>query len=358
MMHKWKQVLIKAKWRLLRLSGVGLLITAIFSGCTSPKKDLAETKRDESTMNILIQKKITLPAIPSGSGLEIIKDKIYIIGDDSPYLYLLNHQDYKTVAQVSLFKTKLFFTGRIPKAFKPDLECLTQVNYKGKTFLLAFGSGSAPTRAMCYSIQIPEDSSVVPSQVKEISVKALYVALQKDKKVVADDLLNLEAAAADSQHIYLMQRSAASGPNALVMFKKDQFLEYLFNPTIPLPTYQTFLFQLPGLQNLSSRFSGAHIFQNKLFFTASVENTADAILDGEVLGSFIGWIPLTDLKSGTSQDIFNTALILDESGAPSPVKVESLVVTAGKHEKELNVMAVTDNDNGESDLLKLVINLE
>ncbi len=78
-MIKWKQVLSGYKWGKLRIAILVFLMTNIFASCTSPKKDPAETKNNATAMNVTIQKKLTLPAIPSGSGMEIINDKIYII---------------------------------------------------------------------------------------------------------------------------------------------------------------------------------------------------------------------------------------------------------------------------------------
>ncbi len=51
---------------------------------------------------------------------------IHIIGDDSPFLYCLDHQ-LKLLQKVELFESTDFETGRIPKKKKPDLECMTSL---------------------------------------------------------------------------------------------------------------------------------------------------------------------------------------------------------------------------------------
>ncbi len=43
-------------------------------------------------MDIKIIKHAVLDNIPSGSGIELVNGVIYIIGDDSEYLYGLNHE--------------------------------------------------------------------------------------------------------------------------------------------------------------------------------------------------------------------------------------------------------------------------
>src|SRR3712207_8318455 len=56
----------------------------------------------------------------------------------------------------------------------------------------------------------------------------------------------------------------------------------------------TTLCRSPEINGLKAGFSGASFFEDKIFITASVENTNDAYLDGEVLGSFVGYIPRSE----------------------------------------------------------------
>ena len=77
-------------------------------------------------MKIEITNKISLDNLPSASGLEIINENLYIVGDDSPFLYLLDF-NFKQIDRIQLFSTNDFSNGRMPKHLKPDLEFLTKL---------------------------------------------------------------------------------------------------------------------------------------------------------------------------------------------------------------------------------------
>ena len=336
------------------------VLIAPLQACQDRKtqKVIKSQVRVPRTMQVKILRKIHYPNIPSASGLEIIQDKIYVVGDDSPFLYVLDAVSLQLVDKIKLFDTNFFTSGRIPKALKPDLECLTTITLAGQECLLAFGSGSAPTRNKCYTINLPAGATKAP-KVKEYSLQHLYTQLQQDKNLMADDLLNIEAAATtpDNQLI-LLQRAALTGPNALIRFNTAEFTQYLTGNQKQVPAFNTLAFDLPNIHNIDARFSGAYVYNNRLFFTASVENTTDAILDGEVLGSFVGWLQISDIKPNATTAIpLHTALITDETGATYKGKIESLAIQRQEATNVYRGLAVTDNDNGESELLELLITL-
>src|SRR5687768_1753982 len=110
-------------------------------------KSLSNDKANSlhTSMKVSVIKKALLEDLPSASGMEIIDGVIYIIGDDSPYLYVLDHS-LRVINKVELFKTEDFESGRIPKKLKPDLETLTSLTISGNKYLLATGSGSDVNR--------------------------------------------------------------------------------------------------------------------------------------------------------------------------------------------------------------------
>jgi len=320
---------------------------------TNKKKVTATNTTRPMHVNIINQKLLT--AIPSASGMELVGDKIYVIGDDSPYLYLLNRESFELTAKIKLFDTDLFSTGRIPKAFKPDLECLTTLQVNGQPYLAAFSSGSAPTRTKCYLISLAPTNTT--PQVQEYALKELYTTLQTEEEFLQGDLLNLEAAATEADQLYLFQRSVQTGANVLYRFSLPAFLQHLTKPSSHIPSSEKIRFHLPQLAGLKARFSGAVTFGNKLFVTASVENTSNAILDGEVAGSFVGWTELSAIKSGSEPVSLYTALITDSKGQTYKGKVESMVITGNTAPNMYQALAITDNDNGPSELLVLELTL-
>jgi hypothetical protein len=284
--------------------------------------------------------------------MELVGQRVYIVGDDSPFLFVLDLASLKLVDQIRLFGSGNAKQGRIPKLLKPDLECLTQLEINGQNHLVALGSGSTPDRNKSYIISLPAGDGKT-ARIEQRSLEDLYEAIQANHDMLGDDVLNLEAAAATSDKLLLLQRATRGGPNLLLSFPKPDFVSYLTGSRKNLPDYEVISFYLPKLSGLDSHFSGAFVYHNYLFFSASVENTADAILDGEVLGSFVGWIDLAALKPGRQLLEANAALVLTEKGEPYKGKIESVVILDSPQAQRFRALAITDNDKGQSELLEL-----
>lgn len=305
-------------------------------------------------MKAIVLRRHLLTDIPSASGMEISGSNLYLIGDDSPWLYVLDSSLLQQTGQIQLFETITRGMTRIPKALKPDLECLTLLKINGQEQLAAFGSGSSPNRAKGYTIALTGNQA----SVREHSLLELYKVLQADEKLLGGELLNLEAAATTSEQLLLLQRAARSGPNLLLSFGLAEFTAYLTGARKTLPAYQAIPFLLPKLEGVSARFSGAVVYDQWLFFTASVENTDDAILDGEILGSYIGWVALSALKPGKRALQPTITLVRDQDGQPYKGKIESLVIRNSAGHSSYQVLAITDNDMGQSELLEISLSLE
>ncbi|PSR55419.1 hypothetical protein AHMF7605_18865 [Adhaeribacter arboris] len=303
-------------------------------------------------MQVTFVRQKLLPNVPSGSGLEVIGNKVFIIGDDSLLLYQLQADTWELIKTYPLLKTEHFATGRIPKPLKPDLECLASFTFHNNTYLLAFGSGSTSGRTMGYLVQLAH-SPEAPPVVQAISLELLYQALQADIAVTAGGTLNLEAAATSPDHLYLLQRSVNNGPDALLTFSLPEFMAYLQHLNSNLPHYTVARLQLPQINNNKAGFSGASFFDKKLFITASVENTIDAYLDGEVLGSFVGYIQINP----NSEPTLYTARLTDKAGRFYLGKVESISIVQKKDANQYQALAITDNDHGQSELLEFVLTL-
>ena len=307
-------------------------------------------------MQVKILNKILFTNIPSASGLEIIENKVYVVGDDSPYLYVLDLKSLQLTDTIPLFTSQDFGSGRIPKALKPDLESLTTIELAGEKYLLALGSGSAPTRDKGYTLKLPVKEGAA-AVIQEYSLEPLYRTLRQNKEMLNGDLLNLEAAATAQGDLFLWQRAASTGANVVLRFNAPAFMQSLTGKATQLPAFVSTPFNLPDIAGLSARFSGAYAYQNLLFFTASVENTLDAIQDGEVLGSFVGYMPVPAQESADTALSLQTALIQETDGSTYKGKVESIVIVKTEGQQTYRGLAITDNDNGASELLELQITL-
>lgn len=298
-------------------------------------------------MIVEIIEKVLLKNIPSASGIEIIEDIIYIIGDDSHYLYCLD-LSLNLINRIELFKSNDFTTGRIPKAIKPDFECMTQLVIEndvllGKKYLLIIGSGSKSTRDKAFLIDISNNN------IKEISLTPIYDKLRDNKNFTSGLNLNIEGLASDNDYLYLLNRTN----NHLFIYNINEFIQFIFYNSKIVPEPLSYKYELKGLNNIRAGFSGATIYDEKLFFTTSVENTLDPIFDGEVYGSFTGYMNINKNVAPELKDY----LQVNESSEHFTKKVESISIYKKINQSSYLAFAVTDDDLGSSELLKLKIDI-
>jgi hypothetical protein len=299
-------------------------------------------------MKAHVTQRFSLEGIPSASGVELLDKKFYIISDNSPWLCVLNKK-WELIAERLVFPKAELQNGVIPKKKKPDFEALTALSYHHETYLFVLGSGSkSPERDRGFLIN-PLNLIAEP---EEVSLIELYDFLRSLPEVSEGFNLNIEAAAANEHKIFLFQRGNISGNNVMISYKIPELLHYLQKKGTkkPLPVIKKF--KLPILENLQSGFSGATLIPEKesILFSASVENTANEIDDGKILGSYLGII---DLK--TMPHTPEVALIM-ENDSIFKEKVESVTLLESS-EKKLKVVAVTDSDGQGSDILEIEVNL-
>ncbi|MCC2548064.1 hypothetical protein LJY25_16565 [Hymenobacter sp. BT175] len=302
-------------------------------------------------MKATILRQFELPRLPSASGIEIVGNTAYIIGDDSPFLYSFAADSLAPNAPLSLFETAHFSTGRIPKDRKPDLECLTAISAaNGETGLLACGSGATAAREQGFWIALPAGPGT--ATVQPVSLERLYAALRK--VLPAGITLNLEAAATTPTELLLFQRTVGSAAGNIVFrLPLIPTLDCLLHQR-DVPPFQHQQYDLPAIEGKPAGFSGASTFHGTVFVTASVEDTQDAIADGEVLGSFVGVLPAAGTIKPTSLPL--TRLELPD-GRPYRGKVESLTVRRALSATRYEALLVTDDDAGGSTAVQIELDL-
>ncbi|MBX0334135.1 hypothetical protein K3G39_12900 [Pontibacter sp. HSC-14F20] len=300
--------------------------------------------------------------LPSASGLEMLGDHYYVVGDDSPYLYRLD-KNFGLESQEAIFDTTGFGNGRIAKDKKADLEGMTLLQHQGKPYLLMIGSGSAPARRKAYLYNICGDDICREGAgvhgAKTVDLDELYRQLEQKTDTLGGSSLNIEGVAAGHGKLYLLQRAIGTGQNVLISYHLSEFIPYLLGEktAASLPHPELSYFRLPDLNNLQAGFSGAYVYDDKLFFTASLEDTNDAYGDGEVLGSYIGYIPFSWVGKQNMLQVPAT-LILQADGNPYTGKAESLVVQKREGKGRYKLVVVSDDDKGGSELLEVVLSEE
>ncbi|MBF9237871.1 hypothetical protein I2I05_10740 [Hymenobacter sp. BT683] len=284
-----------------------------------------------------------IPGLPSASGIELIGPVAYVISDDAPFVYLLDAATLALLAQVRLFESAEFGTGRIPKSSKPDVEALTALTWPtGQAGVLVLGSGSTPTRQTGWFVPV---SGVTPLRV---NLAPLYELLRA--QLPAGAVVNIEAAATTAAELLLFQRTVGKVEGALLFrLPLADCLQFLAGvgkaPTVKAPRQ----FPVPYINNRAAGFSGATFVQEQLFVTASVEDTEDAVLDGAVLGSFVGVV------SGAAQQATFVRLAWPD-GRPYLGKVEGIAVRRTLGPRHWEVLLVTDDDAGGSTAVVAEIN--
>ncbi|GAB2953842.1 hypothetical protein GCM10027048_18890 [Hymenobacter coalescens] len=305
-------------------------------------------------MHATILREIALPRLPSASGIEVVGDTAYIIGDDAPLLYCFDTKALTPSQPLALFETAHFSSGRIPKNLKPDLECLTAVtSADGEHGLLVLGSGATAAREVGFWVALgvgaPPAASVYP-----LSLTALYQLLKA--QLPAGVVLNLEAAAATADSLLLLQRSVGTAAGNLVFYcPLAATLDFVRHRTSQAPTVQVQRYELPHIQGKPAGLSGAAAFEGQLFVTASVEDTTDPVADGEVLGSFVGVLDPA-VRSKRAQPTRLTQLQWPD-GRAYRGKVESVAVRRRLGPGRYELLLVTDDDAGGSTAVEVELRL-
>ncbi|WP_299819866.1 hypothetical protein [uncultured Pontibacter sp.] len=295
-----------------------------------------------------------LQQIPSASGIEYVEGSYYVLGDDSPYLYQLG-EAFELKRKYPLFDTTAFKNGRIPKAEKPDLESMAHFTYGRDNMLLLLGSGSSESRNKAYWVNLSENMKV-----REVDFSRFFTFLKSILKIKTEGELNIEGLATDEIYTYLLHRSIGNKANVLFRFDTGDFKDYILG-NAGLPAAAAYYFMLPAVGQNGAGFSGAYTSEGKLFVTASVEATSNAIDDGEVLGSFIGVIDLLALPyaSDAANPLQVPAVQLtNTNGSVYKGKAESLIVTMPENQNKYKAIIVTDDDKGGSELLEVELTVE
>lgn len=294
-------------------------------------------------MRARILERRVVQGLQSASALERVGDFYFVIGDDARDLFRLD-LNFNIVGTTRLFASNTSPHERLAKKIKPDLEAVCCVQANGKRELLCFGSGSkSPARDVCYRVDVTNPAS--PQNARAVALTALYDALRANSEIVGAHQLNLEAAACTPDTLSLFQRGNISGMRTRAKFDTHAFMQYLDAPTAPLPTPTLTHFTLPKIKKRHAGFSATIEWKDSILFAATVEDTDNEIDDGATLGSFIGRIDAAELR---------WIAVVEQNGEIAPVKIEGITLLDA-HDNMFQFVAVTDNDDGESEILHIQV---
>lgn len=212
--------------------------------------------------------------IGSASGLLYQKDSLYIISDNSTYLYEYSILNQK-LSKIALVD---YAQENIPKQDKPDFESIIMQ----KEHIAVLGSGSTETRNMVALYHPEQKKTKIRSMVPVYS----QIKLQNNFK---DNELNIEGFISNGKFTYYFQRgNGQDGKNGIFYNERKDEMK--------IPDYKYIAVDLPKINNVPATFTDATLVDGKIYFLAAAENTTSTYEDGEVLGSLIGIIDLKTLK--------------------------------------------------------------
>jgi len=269
--------------------------------------------------NYQLNEFLHIKGIGSASGLIYYQNVLFIISDNSTYLYQYVI-DKKLVLKFPLVDNP---QENIAKKDKLDLEALT--HFGNQIFI--FGSGSTAQRNTMFSLNIENDAL----QKNDLSV--LYEFLRKLASL-NDDELNIEGAICANKTMLLFQRgNGKNSKNGIFIIPDNATLSKHF---VGL--------KLPKIKNVEVSFTDAILVDNFIYFLATAEDTISTYEDGEVLGSIIG-----KMKSDTFE-IIETQIISNSQ------KFEGITLYEN-NDKEIQFLLCEDNDTEilESKIYKLTL---
>lgn len=212
------------------------------------------------TLEILFQ----IIGIGSASGLILNNDSLYIISDNSTFLYQYSIAN-KTVNKIKLYDNS---QENMPKKQKLDFESLTQKGNK----LYIFGSGSKPKREQQFVYDLKNQKA------EEKDLTLMYQKL-KSNAGISDKDMNIEGSVFYKNDLILFQRGNGNGAkNGIFIYDtKKETSRYIALP-------------LPKLKTVEATFTDAVLVDDTIYFLASAEDSKSTYKDGEILGSLIGSI--------------------------------------------------------------------
>lgn len=273
-----------------------------------------------------IESLFKITGIGSASGLIYKNNALWIIGDNSGFLY--EYQiDSKDLIRHPLLENP---SENIIKKDKPDYEAITNFGED----LYIFGSGSTDKRNSMVHLNASSKKIISTYDLGE-----LYATIKDVAKVNAEDF-NLEGAIYDGKSWYLLNRGNGIACRNVLFTITGENLKDNFS------VFSTD-FILPELQGVRTSFTDAILIDNIIYFLATAEDTISTYDDGEVLGSIIGGIDLKTMKITFTEKISDSH------------KFEGLTLFSQSNEKvEFLLCEDTDTEVLETHIYKLSLDLK
>jgi len=283
--------------------------------------------------------------LASASGVEIYKNNIYLVADDLPWLIELNNK-WKVKNKYPISGITQTKNGRTPKKIKADFESMALLKYSNKPYMLILSSGSKKIKRDTAYLFSMNEKKVIAKK----NIRPWYESIKKMAGIGDNDEINIEGLAVSKDKIYVLHRGNISG-NFIAVSPQNELIDFLLNKTEKIPQTKTFSFGIVSEEGVTAGFSGACCLPNHkgLLVTASLETTEDVINDGIVLGSYLAYIPFEGMEKG----IIELTPIMDKNGKILAKKQEGVVIVKTTKQGNYQILTISDNDDGTSDIFDL-----
>ncbi|SEL01399.1 DUF6929 family protein [Parapedobacter koreensis] len=223
--------------------------------------------------DFLLKVVATIIGVGAASGIFYRDDSVYLISDDSNYLY------HYSLSADSLSKTLLVADSiheRLPKKQKRDFEAMAVDQNR----VYVYGSGSSDNGKRNLRITLGINNQQ-PDTAEDLT--HLYSRLREQSGLVEEDF-NVEGAIHRDGQTYLFNRG--NGPSHMNgVFKLDAAAR----DTVFIPV------ELPKLKGVQAAFTDAIALDDMVYFLAAAEDAGSIYHDGAVCGTLIGRLSLPDL---------------------------------------------------------------
>lgn len=290
----------------------------------------------EKDTHVLLESEKLIPGFSSGSGMTFFENRIYAVGDDDPYFWILDRKG-NLLDTILIVESPYLVDGRIKKSKKPDLEAVAIVQTLDGEKLLLFPSGSdLEKRVTAYVF----DSK--SKKIQELDVLPLFKAMLQI--LDRENSINIEGLASDQEHLFFFNRDN----NSVFRMKQSDFTDYFLHQNNEPLNLEIFFYDLPEFEGQTATFSSAEKISNTefLLFSASTEATDNWIEDGEVGPSFIGLLNLRNMEISFCHPVTT------KEGSHYIGKIEGIIGHNDENGK-LSITAITDNDDGKTMFLQL-----
>jgi hypothetical protein len=278
----------------------------------------------------------TITDFPSASAIEYDSGRLYVFGDDAPYLLVLD----TAYNRLDMVRYSIDTAFRINRDIKSDIESATLINYDGEKHLYALGSLSDSGRTKLFYFPLSDIHTYLSID---------YAPFLEKLKSIPE--VNIEGMSVVRSKFVLANRANETHRVNKLIITGTNLYEH---KSMPPPVIIDLHFDSARVIGIS----GLYYVEEKdiLFFTASEEETRKATEDGTINDSYLGWINSFSTKMEKAS-IKPEGLIRLGSvhKAFTKQKVESVCVQS-INDGRMILHLVSDNDNGQSGLFKLQLN--